>query len=128
MDGIKQVVAIGALGALGSLLRFGLSDAVGRVLADPPWLPTLVVNVLGCYLLGVVDRLALAGTLSPSARVVLAVGFLGAFTTFSTYALEMVSLGTSRAFARLALQFAAQNLLGVLAVLAGMATVKLLVR
>jgi fluoride exporter len=128
MDGIKLALGIGAFGALGSLLRYGLSDVVGRVVANPPWLSTLVVNVLGCFLLGVVDRLALSGALSPGTRLVLAVGFLGAFTTFSTYALEMVTLGTARAFGGLALQFTAQNLLGVLAVLAGMATAKLLVR
>jgi CrcB protein len=125
---MRQLALIGALGALGALLRYGLGDIVGRVVSDPPWLSTLVVNVLGCFALGVVDRLALTGILSPGARLVLAVGFLGAFTTFSTYALEIVSLGTARAWAGLALHFVAQNLLGVLAVLAGMATANLMGR
>lgn len=120
---LERVLAIGALGAAGALLRYALSDAVGRVVQGPAWLSTLVVNVLGCYLLGVVDRLALAGTVSPGLRLLIAVGFVGSFTTFSTYVREMVALGSEREFASLLFQVLAQNLLGVLAVLAGMATV-----
>ena len=126
MDGLKRALAIGALGALGALLRYALGEAVGRVVTGPSWLPTLVVNVVGCYLLGVVDRFALVGVLPPSLRLVIVVGFLGAFTTFSTYAREMVALGAARDYGGLVLQVLAQNLLGVLAVLAGMATVSVL--
>jgi fluoride exporter len=126
VDALKRALAIGALGALGALLRYALGEAVGRVAIGPAWLPTLVVNVLGCYLLGVVDRLALVGALTPSLRLVVVVGFLGAFTTFSTYAREMVALGAARDYGGLVLQVLAQNLLGVLAVLAGMATVTVL--
>jgi CrcB protein len=123
VNGLERCLAIGALGALGALFRYALSEAVLRVVSGPAWVSTLVVNVLGCYLLGVVDRLALAGMLSPALRVVIVVGFLGAFTTFSTYARELVALGAQRDFVGLLLQVLAQNLLGCLAVLAGMASV-----
>lgn len=121
MDALQRTLAIGALGALGALARYGLGEATLRTLPGPPWCSTLIVNVLGCFLLGVVDRLALLGHLTPSQRLVIVVGFLGAMTTFSTYALEIVTLASARDFAGLAFQLLAQNLLGVLAVLAGMA-------
>jgi len=122
MDAVQRVIAIGVLGALGALLRYALGDIVARAGYGPSWLPTLVINVLGCFLIGLVDRLALSGFIGPAARLAIVVGFLGAFTTFSTYAREVVTLGAARDFVGMALQFTAQNVLGVLAVLAGMAT------
>jgi len=121
VNGMERALAIGALGAIGALCRYGLSEAWGRTGVGPAWLSTLIVNVLGCFLLGLVDRLALSGLLAPGQRLIIVVGFLGAFTTFSTYAREIVALGSARDLNGLLLQFLAQNLLGVLAVLAGMA-------
>ncbi len=88
-----QTLAIAGGGAAGALLRFWISTWVyGRLGRDFPW-GTLVVNVAGSLLMGLlyillVERL----TLSPAWRAALLVGLLGAFTTFSTFSLETLNL------------------------------------
>jgi CrcB protein len=56
-----------------------------------PW-GTFMVNVLGSILLGAVLEGALRGTISPEVRLAVGTGFLGAFTTFSTFSVETVRL------------------------------------
>ncbi|MFZ5816874.1 MAG: fluoride efflux transporter FluC [Bacillota bacterium] len=83
-------VLIGVAGAAGALARLGLSGWVARrTNSDFPW-GTLGVNLLGSLLLGLLTGLLLGGgAVSPTVRAVLGTGFLGAFTTFSTWHLEM---------------------------------------
>lgn len=88
-----QVLAIAGGGALGALARFWMSAELYRLLGRGfPW-GTLAVNVLGSFLMGLLfvlflERLA-AG---PEVRSAVLVGFLGAFTTFSTFSLETLNL------------------------------------
>lgn len=83
-------VALG--GALGAVARYGAGRLVARFF-DPsfPW-ATWTVNLLGCLLIGM--SVPLFGRLSgyEEARFFLVVGFLGSFTTFSTYCLDTVAL------------------------------------
>ncbi len=88
-----RLLAIAGAGALGALARWGLSGAAQR------WFPagfpggTLVVNVLGCFLLGLLATVGLERlTLSPTTRTAVLVGFLGSFTTFSTFGYETLVL------------------------------------
>ncbi|WP_243029249.1 fluoride efflux transporter CrcB [Thermus albus] len=84
------LVALG--GALGSLLRYGLGAWV-QALTGPSFpYSTLLINALGSFLIGVVIRLSLEGALSGEARLFLAVGVLGGFTTFSTFSYETLAL------------------------------------
>jgi len=88
-----QILAIAGGGALGALGRFWVSTGVYRVLGrDFPW-GTMAVNVLGSFLMGLlfvlfIERLAVG----PEARSAALIGFLGAFTTFSTFSLETLTL------------------------------------
>lgn len=85
----QKLVGLAIAGACGSLLRYGLGGLVQRFHVGVfPW-GTLTVNVLGCLLFGLAWSL-LEGrvALSPETRTVLLVGFLGAFTTFSTFVFE----------------------------------------
>jgi len=79
-------------GALGSLLRYALGAWVQGFLGPGfPW-STLLVNALGSLLIGAVVRLSLEGALSGEARLFLAVGVLGGFTTFSSFSYETLAL------------------------------------
>lgn len=87
-------VLVGFGGLLGSVARYGLTGLVQRWAegARFPW-GTLAVNVLGCGLIGLLAGLADSRQLmSAETRIFLTVGFLGGFTTFSTFGLETLML------------------------------------
>lgn len=90
MNALAVVVLVGLAGALGASSRDAL-EAWARA-RRPTVTPvgTFLVNVSGSLALGVVVGLALAHGLDPDARTVVGTGFLGAYTTFSTYAYETV--------------------------------------
>jgi CrcB protein len=81
-------------GALGALARYGVSALGARWMPQGttfPW-PTLLINIVGSFLLGVVVTLVVQRVLDESWRFALGVGFLGAFTTFSTFSVETEEL------------------------------------
>lgn len=81
-------------GALGSGLRYALSQAVSRGLPALLPLGTLAVNLIGCFLMGGVVGLGLAqpGVISPGGRLLVATGFLGGFTTYSAFNADVLRL------------------------------------
>ncbi len=80
-------VALGAIG--GALCRYYTSQAIARWLGTPSPHGTLLINVTGCFLLGVLaQRLEKGALIAPEVLLLAATGFLGSYTTFSTYALE----------------------------------------
>ena len=90
-------IALGS--ALGGVLRYLLGTALQRPGQYP--VGTLLVNVTGSFVLGLVLRLATETTLvSPQARAFLAVGLCGGFTTFSTFSWEVLSLAEHGAWLR----------------------------
>jgi CrcB protein len=90
---MMQTLAIAAGGATGALMRFWVSTATYAWLGRGfPW-GTLMVNVLGSFAMGLlyilfIERL----TAGPELRAFLLIGFLGAFTTFSTFSIETFNL------------------------------------
>ena len=116
---MRMVVAIGVAGALGALARYGLEGFVSRRTSGAfPW-GTFVVNVSGAFALGLVITVALERwALAAWFRSALTIGFLGAYTTFSTLSFETYRLAEDRA-----LGLAAANMLGSCA--AGLAAVYL---
>jgi fluoride exporter len=105
---MRTAFAIAVAGAFGALARYGLGVAVTRrVKGDFPW-GTFVVNVSGAFVLGLVFSLTAERWNAPDwLRSALVVGFLGAYTTFSTLTFE-----TYRLTADKALGLAAANILG----------------
>jgi CrcB protein len=86
-----KILAIGAGGFLGAIARWGLSGLVQQAFGPAFPYGTLVVNVVGCFVLGAVAALIETGAiLSPETRLFLTVGILGSFTTFSTLGFEAV--------------------------------------
>lgn len=82
---MKQIFLIMVFGALGSAARFGMGLTVRHLLGKSLPYDTLLVNVLGCLIIGFIMYSALAANLSELLKTALVVGFLGAFTTFSAF-------------------------------------------
>jgi len=85
-------VVVGVAGALGAVARYLLDGAVqGRTRATFPF-GTLMVNVAGSFILGVLTGLALYHGLTPAPKAMIGAGFCGGFTTWSTASWETVRL------------------------------------
>ena len=120
---LAQFLFISIGGALGALARFGLGKLAQQMLTSGfPW-GTIAVNLLGSLLFGVIWTLTdkYAATVPPHTRTLMLTGFMGAFTTFSTFMFDTATLLQEArwlaAFGNVSLQLA----LGLLAVFTGLA-------
>ncbi|GBC62052.1 fluoride efflux transporter CrcB [Desulfonema ishimotonii] len=115
-------------GSVGALCRYGFALGAARLLGSRfPW-GTLLANMTGCFLIGVAFALSDRTTiLSPPARLFFMTGFLGALTTFSTYALESVNYMRSGSHVAV-INFLINNLGGGALVLTGFWVVQLLLK
>ena len=119
--------AISAGGALGALARYGLSSAFPYGPGEFPW-PVFWANVSGCLLIGVL--MVLITEVWSAHRLVrpfLGVGFLGGFTTFSTYAVEIRNLLQPGSAVTAFVYLAATLLSALLAVLGGVTVTRMTV-
>ncbi len=118
---VRDAIAI-SLGAIAGALsryyltvwftqRFGISFPYG----------TFVINLSGCFLMGFFATLALykADIISPEARLLVATGFLGAYTTFSTYGLDTINLLNSGNLAKTAFYWVGSATLGIISIQLG---------
>ncbi len=116
---MRTAVAIGVAGAFGALARYGLEGWVSRRAGSFPW-GTFVVNVSGSFLLGLlVTLLGERFAVAPWVRASLTIGFLGAYTTFSTLSLESYRLLEGRSYALAGANLAGSLAAGVLALYGG---------
>ncbi|MGH3094087.1 MAG: fluoride efflux transporter CrcB [Gaiellaceae bacterium] len=117
---MPTIVGIAIAGALGALARYGLEGVASRRLPTVfPW-GTLAVNVSGALVLGFLFTLTTERVVvAPWLRSAIAVGFLGAYTTFSTFSLETLRLLEDGARGLALLNAAASVALGLAAVYAG---------
>ena len=117
---MQKTILIALAGLVGPLCRYWVSAILGRRYGESfPW-GTMAVNLVGCFLAGVVFYFAEERSLlSPTARAVIMIGLLGGFTTFSSYGLQTFTLLRDGEFGLATLNLAVSNVLGLLLVWAG---------
>ena len=116
------LVCIGSF--FGGGARYLVSKAVQSwVAASFPW-GTMVVNIVGCFLIGLLSGLSLGGNISPNTKLILVTGFCGGFTTFSTFMNENLLFGREGSMLSAVLYTLASLALGLIAVLLGYQIVK----
>ena len=124
---VLDFLAISAGAVVGASLRYWMSRFAVSLLGPVfPW-GTLAINVLGSFVLGfflvwTAERVMV----DTRWRLLIAVGFCGSYTTFSSYAFETMAFLKQGQWMLMAANFVANNLLACLAVLAGMAVARVL--
>jgi len=119
---MQLILWVGLGGALGAVGRFMLTAAVNMLPIGPWKLGTLAVNLIGCFLFGLIwARADMKLQLETPLTIALLGGFLGAFTTFSTYAFQTATLAKQSDYIYAAANLLTHNVLGIVMVFAGMA-------
>jgi len=118
---VLQLFAIAIGGAIGAVMRYGVSNGVHQLVGrDFPY-GTLSVNVLGSFLMGFLYIVLLErSTLGAEWRSLLLIGLLGAFTTFSTFSLETLNLVNSGELIKAGVNIVASVVFCLFAAWAGM--------
>ena len=121
LDMIKDILLVGIGSFVGGSLRMVISKYIQLAVAGSFPLGTMVVNVLGCFLIGIFSSLPTGnGGVSPAVRLLLTTGFCGGFTTFSTFMNEHATLlKGGGGFILSSLYIIASLALGFIALLAG---------
>lgn len=120
METFTKILSIGIGGAFGAIARYLINiSPLGGVFDKFPF-PTFFINILGSFLIGfflilLTDKI----TVGDNLRMAIMVGFLGAFTTFSTFELEIFSLVKDRNFAVAFAYLLLSVAVGFIGVLAG---------
>jgi fluoride exporter len=118
---MTKLITIMIGGGLGSLCRYSIAVTAGKYFGSQFPVGTLLANLIGCFLIGVAfamsDKIQL---LSPIGRLFFMTGFLGGLTTFSTYALETFQAVRNGSGMIASLNFAVNNIGGILLVFIGM--------
>lgn len=114
------IVAVALGGAIGSVLRYLLSKYIQKMVGINFPLGTLFVNLVGAFLIGfafsfLVEKLAV----HPFVRATLITGFLGGFTTFSTFSYESFSLLAEGEYLKFITYILSTNILGIVGTIVG---------
>ncbi len=122
---IKALLLAGCGGFLGACGRFLVGKACALLWHGAFPLGTFLVNITGCLLIGILTGLfEKSRALTPEEHLLLVTGLCGGFTTFSTFANDMWSLGDRGSWGLLALYLVASVAVGVLMVCIGRALVR----
>ncbi|MBS1530598.1 MAG: fluoride efflux transporter CrcB [Bacteroidetes bacterium] len=122
---LKTIIYVAIGSALGGVARFLMQQFVQKRFESTFPYGTLSVNLLGCFVIGVVAGLADKGNiLSPNARIFLAVGICGGFTTFSSFVNENYSMLRDGELLNTFVYIAASVVIGLLATGAGILLIK----
>lgn len=118
---MRNILLVASGGAVGSVLRYLLHRLLYDVKPNIFPLGTFVVNIAGCFLIGIVAGYSYSHLpLSPEWKLLLITGFCGGFTTFSAFSYEGVELIQQQRFIVFFVYFAASICLGLAATFAGL--------
>lgn len=122
---IKSILLVALGGGAGSVLRYLSQKFIGNLYVHPfPW-GTLFVNILGCFLIGVLwSIVSKNSSMSEELRWLLMTGFCGGFTTFSAFTLESIILIKEQRLLLFFLYILVSVAVGLLATFAGMKLIK----
>ena len=125
METFVRILSVAAGGAVGAVLRYLINVSPLANLFEKFPFPTFFINITGSFLIGFLLTLFAGrfGT-SENLRLAVIVGFLGAFTTFSTFEFELFELGREKYFLTAVLYLFLSVFLGLLGVLAGVSLAK----
>jgi len=116
-----RLTLIAIFGAAGTLARYGLQGLIQLRLGSGFPYGTLLVNLSGCFLLGLIGQFTLNRlVLSPDWRIAIAVGFFGGYTTFSSFGWETAKMLEEGAWLRATTYVSASVVAGLLLSVAGM--------
>jgi len=119
---LEKFVLLALAGAAGALARYGLSGAVQHMCGERFAWGTLAVNAVGCFLFGVVWELAEdRWIIRPETRMIVLTGFMGAFTTFSTFAFETSRYINDGQWSLAIANLLSHNMIGLCCVVLGLA-------
>lgn len=117
-------IALG--GATGAILRFLICDFTVKMTGVAyPW-GTIAVNLIGCFFIGLIWGILSFIEVGNNTKLFIFTGLLGAFTTFSTFAMENFDLLRNGEFSLFALNVSISNIIGILLVFVGFYLVKIL--
>jgi CrcB protein len=115
-----RILLIALFGAVGTLARYGLQGVVQIRMASTFPYGTLLINLTGCFLLGLIGQMTLNRVLVPPEwRMAIAVGFFGGYTTFSSFGWETAKMLEDGEWLRATTYVAASVVLGLLLSVAG---------
>jgi CrcB protein len=127
MAHLIKLLVVGSGGFFGAVLRYSVSGWVHRFFGGVFPLGILVVNVVGCLVIGfLMGLLEQRQVLGPHARLFWMIGLLGAFTTFSTFGYDTFELLREKSFLLGGINIVANVVLGLLAAWCGWVLVKLI--
>ena len=118
---MSDALAVGLGGFVGAVARYFIGTWVaGRLGTGFPY-GTFIINTTGCFFLGFLMGALEQNTLPPGVRLPVAVGFVGAYTTFSTYSYETLRLVETGAITAAATNVIGSNVVGLISGLVGLA-------
>jgi CrcB protein len=124
---MQRWILIGLAGFAGTLMRYALSGWIARRFGETFPLGTLIVNLIGCFLAGLLFYLMFDRYLvNQTVRIVLMIGLLGGFTTFSSFGLQTFTLLRDGEMGLALLNIAVSNLGGLLMVWVGYSLARIL--
>lgn len=122
---LTNILLVGIGSMVGGISRYLLSGYIHRIFSTDFPLGTFLVNVTGCFLIGIIAALFTSSNLlTNNHRILLAVGFCGSFTTFSTFSLDNLNLLTTGAYRLLVLNVAGSLIAGIFATWLGFLVVR----